>query len=41
MKRLLPLILIVASLALPAAARATVQVTKTHIGAKYAAKSVS
>ncbi|HVI17228.1 MAG TPA: hypothetical protein VM712_02560 [Gaiellales bacterium] len=41
MKRLLPLILIVASLVLPAAALATCQVTKTHIGAKYAAKSVS
>ena len=37
MKRLLPLILVVTSLALPAAAFATLQVTKTHIGAKYAA----
>ena len=33
MKRLLLLILVVASLALPAAAFATIQVTKTHIGA--------
>jgi len=41
MKRLLPLILVVTSLALPAGAFATIQVTKTHIGAKYAAKSVS
>ncbi len=41
MKRLLPIILLVASLALPAAALATIQVTKTRIGAKYAAKSVS
>jgi hypothetical protein len=41
MKRLLPLILVVASLALPAAAFATIQVTKTHIGSKYAAKSAS
>ena len=41
MKRLLPLILVVTSLALPAAALATLQVTKTHIGAKYAAKAAS
>ena len=41
MKRLLLLILVVTSLALPAAAFATLQVTKTHIGAKYAAKSAS
>ena len=41
MKRLLLLILVVTSLALPAAAFATIQVTKTHIGAKYAAKSAS
>jgi hypothetical protein len=41
MKRLLLLILVVTSLALPAGAFATIQVTKTHIGAKYAAKSVS
>ena len=41
MKRLLPLILVVTSLALPAGAFATIQVTKTHIGSKYAAKSVS
>ena len=41
MKRLLLLILVVTSLVLPAAAFATIQVTKTHIGAKYAAKSAS
>jgi hypothetical protein len=41
MNRLLLLIVVVASLALPAAAFATTQVTKTHIGAKYAAKTVS
>ena len=41
MKRLLPLILVITSLALPAGAFATIQVTKTHIGAKYAAKSAS
>jgi hypothetical protein len=41
MKRLLLLILVVASLALPAAAFATNQVTKTHIGAKYASRSAS
>ena len=41
MKRLLPLILVVTSLALPAAALATIQITKTHVGAKYAAKSAS
>ena len=41
MKRFLPLILVVTLLALPAGAFATIQVTKTHIGAKYAAKSVS
>jgi hypothetical protein len=32
---------VVTSLALPAAALATLQVTKTHIGAKYAAKAAS
>jgi hypothetical protein len=41
MKRLLPLVLVVTSLALPAGAFATIQVTKTHLGAKYAAKSAS
>ena len=41
MKRLLLLILVVTSLVLPAAAFATIQVTKTHIGAQYAAKSAS
>jgi len=41
MKRLLPLILVVTSLALPAAAFATLQVTKTRLGATYAAKAVS
>ena len=41
MKRLLLLILVVASLALPAAALATNQVTKTHIGAQYASWSAS
>ena len=39
MKRLLLLIVVITSLALPAAAFATLQVTKTHIGAKYAASS--
>jgi hypothetical protein len=41
MKRLLPLILVVTSLALPAAALATIQITKTHVGANYATKSAS
>jgi hypothetical protein len=41
MKRLLLLILIVASLALPAAAFATIQVTKTHIGAQFASSAAS
>jgi hypothetical protein len=41
MKRLLLLIVVIASLALPAAAFATLQVTKTHLGAKFAAKTVS
>jgi hypothetical protein len=41
MKRLLLSILLVTSLALPAAAFATNQVTRTHIGAKYAAASAS
>jgi hypothetical protein len=41
MKRLLPLILVVASLALPAAALATNQVTNTHLGSKYASSSAS
>ena len=41
MKRLLPLILIVTSLALPAAAFATLQVTKTRLGATYAGKAAS
>ena len=41
MKRLLLLILVVASLALPVAALATVQVTKTHVGAQYASRSAS
>jgi hypothetical protein len=41
MKRLLLLIVVIASLALPAAAFATLQVTKTHLGASYAAKTAS
>jgi hypothetical protein len=41
MKRLLLLFVVVASLALPAAAFATIQVTKTHVGAKWAAKTAS
>jgi len=41
MKRLLLLILVVASLALPAAALATNQVTRTHVGARYASWSAS
>jgi hypothetical protein len=41
MKRLLLLILVVPSLALPAAALATNQVTKTHVGASFAARSAS
>jgi hypothetical protein len=41
MKRLLLLIVVTASLALPAAAFATLQMTKTHLGAKYAAKTVT
>jgi hypothetical protein len=41
MKRLLLPILVVASLALPAAALATIQVTKTHVGAGYASSSAS
>ena len=41
MKRLLLLILVVASLALPAAAFATNQVTKTHVGANFASRSAS
>jgi hypothetical protein len=41
MKRLLLLILVVASLALPAAALATNQVTKTHTGAQFASSSAS
>ena len=41
MKRLLLLILVVTSLALPAAALATIQVTKTHIGANFASRSAS
>jgi len=41
MKRLLPLILIVTALALPAAAFATLQVTKTRLGATYAGKAAS
>jgi hypothetical protein len=41
MKRLLLLIVVTASLALPAAAFATLQVTKTHLGASYAAKTAS
>jgi len=41
MKRLLPLILVITSLALPAAAFATLQVTKTRLGATYAGKAAS
>lgn len=41
MKRLLLLILVATSLALPAAAFATIQVTKTHIGANFASRSAS
>ena len=41
MKRLLLFILVVTSLALPAAAFATIQVTKTRVGAKYAGKAAS
>ena len=41
MKRLLLLILVFASLALPAAALATMQVTKTHVGSNYASSSAS
>src|SRR6478736_10260732 len=41
MKRLLLRIVVITSLALPAAAFATLQVTKTHIGAKYAASAAS
>lgn len=41
MKRLLLPILVVAALALPAAALATSQVTKTHIGAQFASSSAS
>jgi hypothetical protein len=41
MKRLLPLILVVAALAIPAAALATNQVTNTRVGAKYASRSAS
>ena len=41
MKRLLPLILVITSLALPAGAFATIQVTKTRLGATYAAKVAS
>ena len=41
MKRLLPLIIAVAALAIPAAALATIQVTKTHVGAQYASRSAS
>jgi hypothetical protein len=41
MKRLLPLILVITSLALPAGAFATIQVTKTRLGATYAGKAAS
>jgi hypothetical protein len=41
MKRLLPLMLVLASLAIPAAAFATNQVTNTRVGAKYASSSAS
>lgn len=41
MKRLLPLILVVASLAIPAAALATNQVTNTRVGARYASSAAS
>lgn len=41
MKRLLLLILVVAALALPAAALATNQVTKTRLGANFASQSAS
>jgi hypothetical protein len=41
MKRLLPLILVVAALAIPAAALATNQVTNTRLGSKYASSSAS
>jgi hypothetical protein len=41
MKRLLLIIVVIASLALPAAAFATLQVTKTHLGANYAGKTAS
>jgi len=41
MKRLLLLIVVIASLVLPAAALATLQVTNTQLGVSYAAKTAS